>query len=76
MILCQSLSVVWIVGTRIGGEDTQTLTDIIKFIRTFLHSEMVGMLKHCSDVLTPLHSCSPTSRLVKLSMPHILLDDT
>ena len=36
----------------IGGKDTQTLTAAIEWIWAFLHSETVGMLKHCPCNLT------------------------
>ena len=45
MILCQSVGAVWIV--IVGGVDTRNLTAIMEILFN-LHSEIVGMLKHCS----------------------------
>ena len=42
MILYQSMSAVRVISTLKGGWDTRTLTAILKFIWTFLHSEVVG----------------------------------
>ena len=41
MIFCLSVRAVWVVSTVICGGDTQTLTTMIEFIRTFVHSETV-----------------------------------
>ena len=43
-----------------GGGDTQTLTAIIDFVcLNFLHSEAVGMLKHCPCTLTLFRAFTP-----------------
>ena len=68
MIFCQSVSAVWALSTLIGGGDTWTLTAIIKFIWTFLHS-VAWMLKHCPYAL--FHPCSRISHLEKPTLPNI-----
>ena len=65
MIFCQSVSVV---STLKGGRGIRTLTFAIKFVWTFLRSEAVWMLKHCSRTSI---SSDPTSYLAKLSLHNV-----
>ena len=51
MIVCLSVSAVWVVSTLIGGGDTQILTAVTKFDWSFCTQEIVGILKHCSHAL-------------------------
>ena len=56
------------VGTIIGGADTQTLL-AVKKNSNFMHFQVVGTQKLTTLALTPTFSI--TSHLVKLSLPNI-----
>ena len=52
MIFCQYVSAAWAVSTLLGGGDTN-IHCYNQIHLNFLHSEVVGMLKHCTCTLCP-----------------------
>ena len=70
MVSCQSVSTFWVVSTLMDGGDTQTLIAIIKFVFKLFALIGDGDAKISSSHLLML-ACTPTSHLVKLSLPNI-----
>ena len=62
-MLCQSASAVWVVSTLIGGWECSNLNCYNSIHLNLLHLEAVGIIKH--------YPRTPTSHLVKLSLPNI-----
>ena len=69
MIFNQSMTVIWVVSTLIGGPDTWTVTTIIKFIWIFALRCTRDAKTLFSYLFTLSQPCTSMSHLVKLSLP-------
>ena len=77
MIFYQYVSIVWVAGTLMCGEDTLTLTRQIdhkhQIYLNLLHSEVMGTLKHCSRALAPNEPPSETCQIWGFFFPFLVL---